>query len=245
MLHSLPDLEDALPVATAGFTQSAGFEQALRALGQSVARIDGQLFISRRFPILGPVGYCAKPAHIPASILSGASPQGMAQVLISAATPAQGAALARAGFLRLAKPRHSLSVPLTQNTVKMVAAYIPNGGPRAKPRCSVALWPAFGPFKRRAMGGFWPPKRHSAKETTMTGSRWPFWPKLAAARPKNCFISARGCRGRQRWFSHFQGIKRPITLIGAAPIAPMAATRCCSSRPWNTPPSGRSILIWG
>ena len=125
MLHSLPDLEDALPVATAGFTQSAGFEQALRALGQSVARIDGQLFISRRFPILGPVGYCAKPAHIPASILLSASPQGMAQVLINAATPAQGAALARAGFLRFAKPRHSLSVPLTQNTAKMVARLHP------------------------------------------------------------------------------------------------------------------------
>ena len=125
MLHSLPDLEDALPIATAGFAQSAGFEQALRALGQSVARIDGQLFISCRFPILGPVGYCAKPAHIPAAILSGASPQGMAHVLINAATPAQGATLARAGFLRLAKPRHSLSVPLTQNTAEMVARLHP------------------------------------------------------------------------------------------------------------------------
>jgi len=125
MLHSLPDLDDALPIATAGFAQSAGFEQALRALGQSVARIDGQLFISRRFPILGPVGYCAKPAHIPASILSGASPRGMAHVLINAATPVQGATLARAGFLRLAKPRHSLSVPLTQNTAEMVARLHP------------------------------------------------------------------------------------------------------------------------
>lgn len=125
MLHSLPDLDDALPIATAGFAQSAGFEQALRALGQSVARIDGQLFITRRFPILGPVGYCAKPAHIPASILSGASPRGMAHMLINAATPAQGAALARAGFLRLAKPRQSLSVPLMQNPAEMVARLHP------------------------------------------------------------------------------------------------------------------------
>ncbi|WP_340251625.1 hypothetical protein [Roseobacter sp. HKCC-CH-9208] len=95
------------------------------ALGQSVARIDGQLFITRRFPILGPVGYCAKLAHIPASLLSGASPQGMAHVLINAATPAQGAVLARAGFLRLAKPRQSLSVPLTQNPAEMVARLHP------------------------------------------------------------------------------------------------------------------------
>ena len=101
MLHSLPDLDDALPIATAGFAQSAGFEQALRALGQSVARIDGQLFISRRFPILGPVGYCAKPAHIPASILSGASPRGMANVLINAATLPKGRPLRVRGFCAL------------------------------------------------------------------------------------------------------------------------------------------------
>ncbi|MFZ8959944.1 MAG: hypothetical protein ACO2ZI_09535 [Paracoccaceae bacterium] len=32
MLHSLSDLDDALPIATAGFAQSVGFEQGLRAL---------------------------------------------------------------------------------------------------------------------------------------------------------------------------------------------------------------------
>ncbi|MGB0353219.1 MAG: hypothetical protein ACPGDA_04440 [Paracoccaceae bacterium] len=245
MLHSLPDLEDALPVATAGFTQSAGFEQALRALGQSVARIDGQLFISRRFPILGPVGYCAKPAYIPASILSGASPQGMAQVLINAATPAQGAALARAGFLRLAKPRHSLSMPLTQNTAKMVARLHPKWRAARKTALQRGAVARIRPFYTPSDGWLLAAEAAQRKRNHYDGIALALLAEIGRSKTQNCFISARGCRGRQRWFSHFQGMKRPITLIGAAPIAPMAATRCCSSRPWNTPPSGRSILIWG
>ena len=242
MLHSLPDLEDALPIATAGFTQSAGFEQALRALGQSVARIDGQLFITRRFPILGPVGYCAKPAHIPASILSGASPRGMAHMLINAATPAQGATLARAGFLRLAKPRHSLSVPLTQNPAEMVARLHPKWRAARKTALQRGAVARIRPFYTPRDGWLLAAEAAQRKRNHYDGIALAL---LAAARPKPCFISARGCRGRQRCYSHFQGMKRPITLDGAAPIAPMAATRCCSSRPWNTPPSGRSILIWG
>ena len=74
MLHSLSDLDYALPIATAGFAQSVGFEQGLRALRESFVRIDGQLFVTDRIPTLGPVGYCVKPDHIPASLLSGARP---------------------------------------------------------------------------------------------------------------------------------------------------------------------------
>ena len=77
-------------------------------------------------------------------------------MLISAATPAQGAALALAGFLRLAKPRHSLSVPLTQNTAKMVARLHPKwraarktalqrgAVARIRPFFYAARWVAFG-----------------------------------------------------------------------------------------------------
>lgn len=93
--------------------------------GSQLRALTGSFSYRAGFQILGPVGYYAKPAHIPASILSGASTRGMAHVLINAATPAQGATLARAGFLRLAKPRHSLSVPLKQNTAEMVARLHP------------------------------------------------------------------------------------------------------------------------
>lgn len=113
-----PTSEPHLPPPSGALQQSPLYHAALRRMGVDAYRVPlsgpDVWMVRRRFPLLGAVGLLSRaPLGAAADLGRLRRDLGLDALIVNAATPADGAALDRAGFWRLAAPRGVVMLPLT------------------------------------------------------------------------------------------------------------------------------------